>query len=129
MATYRYKLIAGGHRDVDGRDYVKGDTITTSRPLDEVFGKTKFQKIKEPEKNLKLTKPKKKVEPIIEEEQESLDGTDVTVNFPLASVNDFLVSRKGRWHYVYDKKDVTVPLNEKGLSSKDVSSFVHDLLE
>lgn len=120
----RYRVIAGGHRDVNGRDYVTGDIVTTSRPLDKIFGTSKFQKIEAPEKNLKINKK------IVKKTQntEEPSGNDVTENYPLAFANDFKVYQKGRWNYVYSADDLSAPLNDKGLTKDKVVSFVHENL-
>ncbi len=115
----RYKLLVGVHQDERGRDYVAKDIVQSSRPLDRVFP-NKFELLKE-----KSTTKETPVKPV-KVKQEEPEGINVTGDFPDALVNDFKVYRKSRWHYVYASDDLSLPLNNKGLTSKKVNSFIQN---
>ena len=56
-------------------------------------------------------------------------GKDVTVRFPHAKDEDYLVFRRGSRFYVFDTDDPNKVLNEKSLKKAEVDGFVDQLLE
>jgi len=117
----RYRLLVGNHQDERGRGYVANDIVQSSRPLDRVFP-NKFELLKE--ESIAKETPVKPVKI----KQKEPEGINVTGDFPDALVNDFKVYRKSRWHYVYAADDLSRPLNNKGLTSKKINSFIQSNL-
>lgn len=119
---FKFKLLGGNHIDEKGRQYVRGDIITTNHDLAASFGAKFLTLEKETEKEVAS-------EPVVEEsEQVMKHGEDVTDKFPKASDNGFIVFQKGAYFHVVDADAPEKRLNKKGLSKTAATAFIKKLI-
>jgi len=151
---FKFVLKSGGHVDLAGKEYKKGDTITTPINLAEKF-RNKFRLVSEdavkPEKEPKIVSPEdvhsveqesedttstpasaiRNVKPTITKDdldEESEYGEDVTDEFPIAKDVELQVFVKKAWYTVVDPENGNVESDPK-LRKKAVNPFLEEYLE
>ena len=111
----KYKLLIGSHADIDA-NYVAGDIIESDIDLVKIFGQQKFEVVHE-------QAPPEPIQPEPEPEADSV-GEDVSGDIDLPEgVSVF--KRKRKYFVVADGQE----LNDKGLSKREVPSFVSERFE
>jgi len=141
-------LLNGGNHVEDGKNYVKGEVVTSKLDLASLFP-NKFQKVEAvsggdgvtivtpviptPKKVGTVPQKDEKIEPEAkslqgEPAKEQPDGTEVTKDFPQAEgLNLKVMKVSPRRFNVVDLEDSTKPMNEAPMPKDKVESYLKTL--
>lgn len=145
--VFKLKKKCGNHVDENGKKYVAGDEITTSRRLDEIF-KGKFELVREiPESEEEILGKPIIPDPTIDEDDDEDDeevtiskkvmkrlkkkyGKDVSEKFDHAITLGISVFYKnGKGYTCIDPADTSEPMNDKKLKKAGVDDFLEEYLD
>ena len=144
-----FRVVAGIHVTLNGKEVKTGEMIRSRQNLCEIFP-CKFEEVlpvaeskvivedEEPEKEPAPLPPKPPKPPVKEEEtekapeaklkppavRESKLGKDVTDRFELAKEVTLAVFRKGNRYQVTEEEELDYPLTEKSMSKDELVSYL-----